>query len=849
MTDTPTRYFGGRSVHDGRTRRVTAENFKQLVESQIHVPVAFPMKRRDFLAHEDRDKLKDGPWVGAATYGADECARGNNHATGFSLVIIDLDGGPEAADFAQSPDTIRDALKGLSFVAWTTAKHTPAEPRIKIMVDCASDDRELFKRAVTHVIGMLGLPADFKGKSESLVISQPQYRPMHFQGEEYSAVIASRLDGKRLDPTTLPDTDEAPAPDGGYAYVPEPGEMDIGNLLNLPLPDITLEDVRSALFAIDADIGYRPWCDIACALRHQFTGEDEASEAFAMFHEWSMTGGKYKDREDCLRKWRSFKPYPEGRHPITVRTLFHRAGRAGWKADKMTTRHDENFTKWCEENDPTVVRDEGIRKIAAIPIPSDVTEEMMAEQIVIAVKRGGNTITKTAILKDVKRLRRQEKVGAAQAEKPSWMLPFCFIGPRDRFRNTITGREYTVDAFNHTFGRHLIGVDGEMGVPAAHYALYIAEIKVVDDSMYDPRQSKGGDTKTHGEDIYFEKEGQWFVNTYLKSSVPDASLIGAERAGNLVKALIAANIPDPGYARTILDWIAFCVQFPGHKIRWSPFLQGGQGCGKGTLMDTAQASIGFKNFRVITGANMTGSGFNEWREGAHLNYIDELFSAGTNRHEVNNSLKDAIANDTIPVMQKFRDLRNIDNVTNYFVTSNKHDALVLEDSDRRYMVLKSRLQTRGQILAFLATGVCDRIHELIKSNPGAFRQFYLSHEISEDFDPNGHAPDTVFRHELVDAGKNPMLIQIEDLIADPAYPLIGEDVIHYAQVERETALLGRNNARASHYLHVLGFRAYQNAAVFEVGGERTRIYVSIENFIEGVDDPIELLEERMPELP
>lgn len=848
MSDTPTRYFSGKSVRDGRVRLLAAETFKDLVQSQIHVPVAFPMKRRDFLAHSDRDTLKDGAFLTPATYDEDDAKRGNAGAVGFNLVIIDLDGA-EAADYAQAPDTIREALGSLNFVAWTTAKHTPTEPRIKIMVDCMTADASLFKRAVLHIIGLLGLPAVFKGKPESLIVSQAQYRPLHFQGEEYTAVIASRLDGKRLDATTLPETTESPTPDdGNYAYTPEPGETTSADLLNLPLTGIDLEDTREPLFTIDPDCGYRQWYEIAAAMRHQFTQEDNAREAFEMFTEWSSLGAKFKNRDECLLKWRSFKPYPEGRNPITLRTIFHFAQQAGWKPEKLSGKEVATFAQWCESTDPDIVFAEGPRKIAALAIPSDMAEEMMADMIVKAVKKGGKTVTKTAILKDMKRLRRHEKHDGAKTEKPSWMLPFCFIGPRDRFRNTVTGAEYTVDAFNHTFGRFLISDDGDMSITASHYALYIAEIKVVDDSVYDPREAFDGDKEKKGDDIYFEREGKWYVNTYLKSSVPSASPIGVERAGNLILALLRANLADEAHVQYVLDWLSYCVQRPGHKIRWSPFLQGGQGCGKGTLMDTVQAAIGELNFRIITGSKMTGSGFDEWREGVHLNYIDELFSAGSNRHEVNNSLKDAIANDRIPVMQKFRDLRNIVNVTNYFVTSNKHDALVLEDSDRRYMILKSRLQSKSQVVAFLNTGVCTRIHDLIRENPGAFRQFYLSHKISESFNPNGHAPDTVFRHELVDAGKNPMLIQIEDLIADPAYPLIGKDVIHYAQVERETALLGRNNARASHYLHVLGYRAYLNAEVFTVGGERTRVYVSIENFEEGLECPVELLEERIPEL-
>jgi len=494
MSDTPTRYFSGKSVHGGRVRLLAAETFKDLVQSQIHVPVAFPMKRRDFLAHPDRDKLKDGAWLGAATYEEDECQRKDSAATGFNLIIIDLDGGPEAADFAQSPDTIREALAPYNFVAWTTAKHTPAEPRIKIMVDCLTAEPALFKRAVLHVIGLLGLPSNFKGKPESLIISQPQYRPLHFQGEDYNAVIGSRLDGKPLDPATVPDEDLAPEP--GYAYTPTDADLSgvLGDLRFIPIQGITLEDIREPLYAIDPDHSYQRWYHIAAALRHNFTDEDEAREAFTLYDEWSSQGGKYRGADETLAKWRSFRPYPDGRNPITLRSLFSYAIESGWNHSKLTTRISDDFSSWCQQANSADLMGEGVRRIAVMPVRSDMGDELMADHIVKNMKRCGSTITKQAVLKDVRMHRRVDRAEKAKESKPSWMMPFCFIGPQDRFRNILTGVEYSVEAFNHSFSRHMIApdeptADGKAVMLPANYALNVGDIVIVDGAIYEPGKS------------------------------------------------------------------------------------------------------------------------------------------------------------------------------------------------------------------------------------------------------------------------------------------------------------------------------------------------------------------------
>lgn len=91
--------------------------------------------------------------------------------------------------------------------------------------------------------------------------------------------------------------------------------------------DTNWDEVRSALFAINADISRGEWVQIGMALHsagHQ-TGQPET--AYQLFDEWSATGTKYKGPSDINNCWRSFKPD----HGIRIGTLFHFANQAGWK--------------------------------------------------------------------------------------------------------------------------------------------------------------------------------------------------------------------------------------------------------------------------------------------------------------------------------------------------------------------------------------------------------------------------------------------------------------------------------------------------------------------------------------
>lgn len=836
------KYYGGSKVRDGKIRPLQATTFAELVASYFNVPVAFPMKRADFLAHPDRDTLKDGPYVCPCTFKEGVEQRNNANAEALVLAILDLDEGDFVKDFAESPETIGEALYPYNFVAFTTAKHTADAPRLKIALDIQTCPVEFHHRFVRMATTMLGVPAGFKGERESKVLSQPAFRPMQFEGEAFTAVLGSRTDGQAFTVDDLPDETEEEIQERIYGYS---GDEITSGLAFLPIPDIKPEDIREALFSISPDCNYRVWTEVASAMRHQFREESLAAEAYYIFDEWSEGGDKYKGEKETWGKWKSFRPDAAGRNPITIRSLFFHAAAAGWDNTRIATRIQQNVEEWLAEcDDAKLLMEEGTRRIAAMPFRNDVVEEALAialrQRIMALTKR---PIEKRTILKEVGRLRHAKKVEEDDGDMPGWLRPWCYIGSeRNVFYQTNTGIIMSPEAFNRYYGEKLMPKDendeqaksGRPAVAPADFSLNLKKIPRVDGLIYDPRNG--------GEEPFFEIGGHRFVNEYRTSSLPALDEANSEKAGKWMKRHLAVLIEEKIHQVTMLDWMAFVVQFPGVQIKWAPVIQSGEGSGKTLLVDWLEAALGSRNVKRVEPGSME-SNYNDWATGAQLVAFEEIWIAGKNRAVVMNKLKQCITNKRVSLNQKFQPVVTVDNVTVYIAFTNHHNGLHLGATNRRYFVLKSPLQTKEQIDALMDKDYFAPLFKLAENHGGAIRHFLLNHEISKDFDPNGHAPQTSYAREMIEASKNPLQAEIEELIAGED-PRFGDDIVDLTALSEEVAHLRGNSHPPAHYLTELNYRNYDTSRRYSVNGHRTQIWVHRDRWDEDFGCPIEMLRYR-----
>lgn len=313
-----------------------------------------------------------------------------------------------------------------------------------------------------------------------------------------------------------------------------------------------------------------------------------------------------------------------------------------------------------------------------------------------------------------------------QADATGGLADWAFLSADNEFYNVFTGEGMTVSAFNLAMSpiTPSIEVDKPNGetaskkFPASKTLIEFQSGKVVAHTMYRPDIS----------DLFFSVDGIGYVNSYLPHTVPDAAPDWrANEAWKTCQDHIENILKDD--AATIVKWMAHNVQWPGRKILWSPIIVGVQGDGKTTLSKIMQAAMGRANVGPVSPEAMF-SDFTGWAEGSCVKILEEIRVHGNSRHNAMNKLKPLITNDSVEVVRKGKDGKQIANVTNYMALTNHMDALALDEGDRRWGVFKTRFASRKAMLAEIDDAYWSKLHSAIDSHPDVVRGWLLSIDLS-----------------------------------------------------------------------------------------------------------------------
>jgi hypothetical protein len=164
-----------------------------------------------------------------------------------------------------------------------------------------------------------------------------------------------------------------------------------------------------------------------------------------------------------------------------------------------------------------------------------------------------------------------------------------------------------------------------------------------------------------------------------------------------------AEIPDLDRVATmgfVMDWMALVYAYPGTKMRTAPVLIGPPGVGKGFLghilafllgarldtdLDPDTQSICYpEGVASITSSELESS-FNDWCYKKELVIANEVLE--TDRKLLANLLKNLVTEPKINVNTKHIKRFETRNTVNMIFTSNYHNALRLDNKDRRYCVV------------------------------------------------------------------------------------------------------------------------------------------------------------------
>ena len=337
---------------------------------------------------------------------------------------------------------------------------------------------------------------------------------------------------------------------------------------------------------------------------------------------------------------------------------------------------------------------------------------------------------------------------------------WAFLSGDNEFYHTKTGQTMGVQSFNLAMAPHtgpvefstLDGPKEKKFSPSKTLIEYLSGT-VAHSTMYRPDCAG---------DLHITSEGIPFINSYRTKSVPGADPHWESKDAWKLCEKHILNILSP-LGSIVIQWMAHNVQFPGKKILWAPIIVGVQGDGKTTIAKMLSSAMGKANVAPVSPEAMF-SEFTGWAEGSCVKVLEEIRVHGNSRHDAMNKLKPLITNDSIEVVRKGKDGKQVVNVTNYIALTNYMDALALDEGDRRWGVYKTKFDTRNEMLAEFDDAYWTALHSAIDGQPEVLRGWLLSVSL-DDF--NRVAGPDVGQHKknMIALTRSPDQIDVEEAIA------------------------------------------------------------------------------------
>ena len=815
-------YWGGSGANLGAVHPLGVTSFASFVKEVLgHPAVVASVTRSELRAmpKEQRNAHKRVNFFTPAAFRSDH--RVYEDALHCNLLCIDIDDANQARPLVADPQILTARLHPYAFAAYLTASSTEDAPRLRVVIHAAALPVTHYADAVRWAgETLLGLP---RVTPESKVAVQPMYLPTIFRGDDPVAdhpLIVAVPEGAAV--TTASVVGVAPS---GNTPLPAQPDADPSALefIRPTVEGITLEDVASALEHLDPDCSYADWIATAAAMRHQFP--QEADNGFAVFDHWSAKGQKYTTAEDTRAKWDSFKPHARMRAPRTIRSVLRSAAESGWdRAGAVGQRCYAQTYDWLRADARTApeLLQEGIARIAGTPLVTALQKGSLLSALHAGLGSRQVKIPRAELKGNLAKLERTLTAQATPTatpdnELPRWARGLCYVAGQNEFFQRHTGRTFKPEVVDNYFGVQLMGKsDEDSGAPPVRprdYLLNVLKCPRVDDYIYSP---------ANGSDAFVVLGHKRAVNTYIPTHpAPDPE--HAAEAGTVWMEHMRRLIAESEYQRTLVDFMAFHVQQPGVKIRWAVLLQGAMGCGKTVIAEAMRSVLGTEHVKSI-GSDLLFTEFTGWKGQAQLCAIEEIRVVGQNRYEVMNKLKDAISNDNVTINEKHIKAYQTFNITNYMLFTNHFDSIAVSDSDRRYFVLNSPLQLPEQVAA-MGTEYFDRLWSVVRTQGGALRSWLEQWHISDDFNPDGHAPATKYLKELAGAAASPLAAAIDELLTEELNPLMTAELVSTTVLKQALQVRQPLQFTDQAICAILREHGMVNAGRARVDGERHGVWI------------------------
>lgn len=322
---------------------------------------------------------------------------------------------------------------------------------------------------------------------------------------------------------------------------------------------------------------------------------------------------------------------------------------------------------------------------------------------------------------------------------PEWAQPYAYVACAEKFFNTANATELSMGSFHATYGRFMPLTEQGRRENAAEKCLHFWGMPIVERIGYRPDCG-----------AFYQWEGVSYANLYSPTSLP-AVATEYTAAGLAGIAAFQQMLYDMCGRRDevfqhLLYWMAHNVQKPGVKIRWSPILKGVHGDGKTLATAVLRAAMGMRNVSTTSNSNISNSGgFTDWAVRGAVNIIEEIMLTGKARHQLYNAMKEFITNNITDINPKGDKPYQAWNCTNHIALTNHNDALPMEKTDRRWMVVFTPWSSLAGMMTYCGLDAAgwkqrtDSIDHAKNYCAGELRAWFLGIEIPAWFDIGGSA--------------------------------------------------------------------------------------------------------------
>lgn len=432
-------------------------------------------------------------------------------------------------------------------------------------------------------------------------------------------------------------------------------------------------------------------------------------QAFAVFNAWSSGQPDYTGQEDCYAVWDSDRNKPSG---ITRATLIKAANEAA----KTLKKDDPKAKTW-----------------------NDARSKHLKAQHAAASKSASATLESELVF--------------VTDQSKFWCVPRQLWMDDNAIRQVYTAAMP-------------VGLNGMKDDPI-RLLRESATKTVVNAKNYWPGQPR-----------VFSMNGQEYLNEYVDPQVAPIPPTDEERATWkwFYERTFGQDADGKLFGPWFLSLLAYRVQQPGAKLYKASLIHSPiAGNGKSTWsLFLPRLILGASNVGEPRHAMLEGQ-FNDFFAGKQIVHLDEIrFGGGrVDATKVMDNLKTPIDSDVLTINAKFQRPYAVRNIAWVTATSNRSDALAIDDSERRWGVFELKvpalsMEERKRLFT-------DWLNT--ERGPGTLKALLLEHDLS-GFDPMMDPPETEAKLAMRRSSE-PVQIQLlrEGLEGSIRTPLFDRDLV------------------------------------------------------------------------